>query len=134
VLAVAGVQPASSDAPTPDGRGPWLVQFYSAAGEHLRTLRVPAPPQPGSNSGGVTGIAWEGTGLRLALAVDSAVLLAAVRREHMWGYLSSGVLVYASVRPERPHEHCVVFWDPRSSMRCGCLGWGRRWGARGGLG
>lgn len=39
-------------------------------GEHLRTLRVPG--------GGISGISWEGNGLRLALAVDSYVYFANV--------------------------------------------------------
>ncbi|KAF8068393.1 Wdr35 [Scenedesmus sp. PABB004] len=101
VLAVAGHQP------TPDGGALWLVQFYSPAGEHLRTLRVPG--------GGVAGIAWEGSGLRLGLAVDAQLLFASLRPHHLWAYFSD-TLVYAFTKRERP-EHCVLFWGTRSNER-----------------
>jgi hypothetical protein len=135
VLAVAGLQQSgyaaggggSGDAAAAadGGREAWLVQFYSAAGEHLRTLRVPAA----AGGGGVAGLAWEGRGLglRLALAVDSAVLFASVRREHLWGYFAGGTLVYAFVRADRPTEHCVVFWETRGNVRCGGFGWFVEW-------
>ena len=46
------------------------VQFYSPMGLHLRSLRVP------SYTGMVNSISWEGFGLRIALAVDTNILLA----------------------------------------------------------
>ena len=46
------------------------IQFYSARGQHLRSLRVPG------NSGCVSSIAWEGFGLRMVLCIDSNVLFA----------------------------------------------------------
>lgn len=61
VLAVAG-----SLAENSDGRG--IVQFYSAYGAHLRSLRVPG------NSGIVNSLSWEGYGLRIALVVDCNIL------------------------------------------------------------
>jgi WD repeat-containing protein 35 len=54
-----------------DGRELWMVQFFNHAGEHLRTLRVPGQL--------LSGIAWEGDGLRLCLAVDSQLYFASVR-------------------------------------------------------
>ncbi len=76
-------------------------QFYSYLGEHLRTLRVPG--------GVISALSWEGDGLRLALAVESAVFFANVRPDHKWGFFAN-TLVYAFTRPDRP-EHCVMFWD-----------------------
>jgi WD repeat-containing protein 35 len=99
MLAVSGYQAA------PDGRQLWLVQFYSCGGEHLRTVRV-----PGS---GITGLAWEGSGLRLALAVDSHILFASVRQAHLWAFFG-GTLVYAFSKPGRA-EACVMFWGTRSN-------------------
>lgn len=64
LLAVAGSQVL-------DGRELWMVQFFNHAGEHLRTLRVPGQL--------LSGIAWEGDGLRLCLAVDSQLYFASVR-------------------------------------------------------
>lgn len=113
---MSGLQPGSNAAAGPDGREPWLVQFYSPSGEHLRTLRVPAPHGAGG-AGGVAGLSWEGGGLRLALAVDSAVLFGSVRHDHLWGYFGGSTLAYAFVRADRPQEHCVVFWDTRTNSR-----------------
>ncbi|KAI8474040.1 MAG: intraflagellar transport protein [Monoraphidium minutum] len=116
VLAVTGLQAAGAG---PGARESWLVQFYSSSGEHLNTLRVPAPPGGAAGAaapGGLSGAAWEGGGLRVALAVEAAVLFASVRREHLWGYFS-GTLAYAFVRADRPQEHCVMFWDARSNSR-----------------
>jgi WD repeat-containing protein 35 len=48
-----------------------MVQFYNCNGEHLRTLRVPG--------NGINGLSWEGTGLRLALAVDSFIYFTNIR-------------------------------------------------------
>jgi WD repeat-containing protein 35 len=92
---------------TSDGRELWLVQFYNQSGEHLRTMRV-----PGS---GISDMAWEGSGLRLALAVDSHVFFASVRQPPLWGYFA-GTVVYAFSKPDRP-EHCVMFWGTHSNER-----------------
>lgn len=91
----------------PDGRQLWLVQFYSCQGEHLRTMRVPG--------GGISGIAWEGSGLRLALAVDGSVYFASVRQAHPWACFA-GTLVYAYTAAERS-EHCIMFWATHSNER-----------------
>eukprot|EP00798_Chlamydomonas_sp_ICE-L_P009063 gene9063-16189_t len=94
ILSVAGFQ-----------LGGGAQEFYNHNGEHLRTLRV-----PGS---GITGITWEGNGLRLALAVDSAVYFANVRPDYKWGFFCN-TLVYAFSRPDRT-EHCVMFWDTKNN-------------------
>lgn len=99
VLAVTGRQA------TADGRELWLVQFYSQAGEHLRTMRV-----PGS---GITGLAWEGSGLRLALSVESHIFFTSVRQAPLWGCFA-GTIVYAFSKPDRP-ETCVMFWGTHSN-------------------
>lgn len=101
LLAVSGRQA------TADGRELWLVQFYNQAGEHLRTMRV-----PGS---GITGLAWEGNGLRLALSVESHVFFTAVRQSPLWGAFA-GTVVYAFSKADRP-EHCVMFWGTHSNER-----------------
>jgi hypothetical protein len=83
------------------------VQFYNQAGEHLRTLRVPG--------GGISGICWEGSGLRLALAVDSHIFFTSMRHSYLWAYFAD-TLVYAFTKPER-QEHCVMFWGTGSNER-----------------
>lgn len=102
MLAVAGYQAA------PDGRQLWLVQFYSPAGQHLRTMRVPG-------GGSISGMAWEGGGARLALAVNGHIFFASVRQPHLWAAFA-GTLAYAFCKPERP-EHCLMFWNMHSNER-----------------
>jgi hypothetical protein len=101
LLAVSGRQA------TADGRELWLVQFYNQAGEHMRTMRV-----PGS---GITGLGWEGNGLRLALSVESHVFFTSVRQSPLWGAFA-GTVVYAFSKADRP-EQCVMFWGTHSNER-----------------
>lgn len=101
LLAVSGYQT------TGEGQELWLVQFYNCLGEHIRSLRV-----PGS---GINGIAWEGSGLRLALAVDSHIFFTSMRHSYLWAYFAD-TLVYAFTKAER-QEHCVMFWGTRSNER-----------------
>lgn len=54
-----------------EDQGISLVQFYSSYGHHLRSLRAPGL--------GVSCLAWEGSGLRIALAVESFVYFASIR-------------------------------------------------------
>ena len=100
VLALAGVQEI-------EGKPVGVVQFYSPYGRHLKTLRV-----PGS---GVKSITWEGSGLRLALAVDANIFFANVRPSYRWGYFSKTV-VYAFTKIERP-EQCVVFYNHKTRQK-----------------
>ncbi|CAE8633546.1 unnamed protein product [Polarella glacialis] len=104
-VAIAGMQ-TQSQASAAD-REVGVVQFYAPAGQHLRTLRV-----PGQN---LRCISWEGSGLRLALAVDSHIFFANIRPDYLWGYFSH-TLVYAVLRKERS-EHVVVFWDTQSDEK-----------------
>uniref|UniRef100_A0A1A8S087 WD repeat-containing protein 35 n=2 Tax=Nothobranchius rachovii TaxID=451742 RepID=A0A1A8S087_9TELE len=84
-----------------------VVQFYTPFGEHLRTLKVSGKQ--------MWGIAWEGGGLRIGLAVDSYIYFANIRPDYKWGYCCSTV-VYAYTKPER-QEHCVVFWDTKNNEK-----------------
>jgi len=101
MLAVAGMQE------TPDTKAiTHVVQFYSSTGQYLRVLKV-----PGS---GIKGLSWEGSGLRLAMAVDSYVFFAHLRPDYKWTTLNN-TIVYAFTKSERPGEHGVVFWNHKSS-------------------
>eukprot|EP01006_Ploeotia_vitrea_P054301 TRINITY_DN67870_c2_g4_i1.p1 TRINITY_DN67870_c2_g4~~TRINITY_DN67870_c2_g4_i1.p1 ORF type:complete len:1236 (-),score=168.86 TRINITY_DN67870_c2_g4_i1:194-3901(-) len=105
VLAIGGVQTASTA--TGDKKEVSMVQFYNPFGQHLRTLKV-----PGS---GISAISWEGTGLRIALAVDSFIYFANVRPDYKWGYFNK-CLVYSFTKVERP-EHCVIFWNTKTNEK-----------------
>ncbi|NXU58811.1 WDR35 protein, partial [Turnix velox] len=100
VLAVAGSQQANAQ-----DKDVNIVQFYTPFGEHLRTLKVPGKE--------ISALSWEGSGLKIALAVDSYIYFANIRPDYKWGYCSNTV-VYAYTRPDRP-EYCVVFWDTKNN-------------------
>ena len=93
-----GMSPASLEG------GALVVEFFSHDGTHLRSLKL-----PGSS---LSSVSWEGTGLRLAAAVDAFVYFATVRPDHRWGALADGTVAFAA-RPDRGPAQ-VVFWDPRS--------------------
>ena len=42
----------------------------------------------------MTAIAWEGTGLRIAMAVGPAIFFANVKMDHKWGWMSTKTVVY----------------------------------------
>lgn len=103
VLAVAGVPSVQTQA----DRAVVVTQFFSNAGVHLRTLRV-----PGTVCGGVS---WEGNGLRIALAVDSFIYFANVRPDYKFAYFAK-TAVYAFNRPDKV-ETSVMFWNVKSQER-----------------
>ncbi|KAM6367933.1 WD repeat-containing protein 35 isoform 6-T6 [Alca torda] len=102
VLAVAGSLKTTSQ-----DKDVNIVQFYTPFGEHLRTLKVPGKQ--------ISALSWEGSGLKIALAVDSYIYFANIRPDYKWGYCSNTV-VYAYTRPDRP-EYCVVFWDTKNNEK-----------------
>lgn len=106
VLALAGSQ---TDAGTRGSGGAEVnvVQFYDPFGRHLRSLRV-----PGSR---IESLAWEGSGLRICLAVDSHIYFANIRPAYKWGFYAN-TLVYTYNRLDQM-ENCVVFWDTKSDDR-----------------
>ena len=110
-FAVSGLAPppASSSAEAAASAACMIptVQLYTSAGEHLHTFRVDADRKNGSGGGGggaataaaavmpIEGLAWEGanggrTRARLSLAVGPALLLANVRRPHLWARFGCG--------------------------------------------
>ena len=95
VLAVFGQQHVATE-PSPSS----VVTFYSNMGYHWKTLRVPGT--------GISSLSWEGTGLRVSMAVDSFMYFANIKPPVHWGYMN-GTLVYAYHRPERS-DHCLTFW------------------------
>lgn len=99
VLAVSGSIDAISD--KGEARENHLVRFYDPWSKHLARLKVPG--------GGIHGLSWEGSGLRIGLAVDSFIYFANVRPDYKWGYFTD-TMVYAFNKPDRP-EQCVIFWN-----------------------
>ncbi|TYZ67233.1 hypothetical protein PybrP1_011840 [[Pythium] brassicae (nom. inval.)] len=105
VIALAGTQyDAASRSESKEFN---VVQFYDPFGRHLRSLRV-----PGSS---IEALAWEGSGLRICLAVDSHIYFANIRPAYKWGFYAN-TLVYTHNRVDQI-ENCVVFWDTKSDER-----------------
>mmetsp|Transcript_25550 Transcript_25550/g.75022 ORF Transcript_25550/g.75022 Transcript_25550/m.75022 type:complete len:1200 (-) Transcript_25550:181-3780(-) len=105
VVAVAGNHVSTSTAG--ERREVAMMKFYSPQGEFLRTLKV-----PGST---VAALSFEGSSLRIALAVDSFIYFANIRPEYKWGYFGSTV-VCAYPKFERS-DTAVLFWNCTSGER-----------------
>jgi WD repeat-containing protein 35 len=78
-----------------------VIKFYDAFGQLLRLLKV-----PGEN---LSGLSWEGSGLRLGLSVDAFIFFANVRPSYTWAYFGN-TMAYTYYRPERK-ETALVLWD-----------------------
>lgn len=78
-----------------------VVKFFNNTGEYIRTLRIPGDD--------VKGLSWEGSNLRIAMAVDSFIYFANNRPSYMWAYLLDTV-IYTRARPDRG-ETIAMFWD-----------------------
>lgn len=83
------------------------VQFYTCLGKYTTTLRVPG--------GAISSITWEGSGLRLALAVDSFIYFANIRPPYRWCSFGDTV-VYSFAKPGR-EEQCVIFWNTKTNEK-----------------
>lgn len=79
-----------------------LVRFFNNQGQHLRNIRIPGES--------VSSLAWEGSGLRLSLVVDSYIFFANVRPAYTWAYLLNTV-VYTYSRSSDKRDCQLVFWD-----------------------
>jgi WD repeat-containing protein 35 len=75
----------------------------------LKTIKI-------NNSEKVSGIAWEGTGLRLAMSIDSSIYFANIKPEHKWAYLSNGTIVFSFQKADRI-DFTVVFWDSKNEEK-----------------
>ena len=102
LLQILGVSSISSDP-----REISKVKFYDPRGNLLHILRVPGKA--------INSIAWERTGSRFAMAVDSFVYFADIRPSYRWGNLQN-VIVYAFTKLGR-EEDCVMFWNHESLQK-----------------
>ncbi|XP_046679205.1 WD repeat-containing protein 35-like [Homalodisca vitripennis] len=100
VLAVTGSTLLSGDTKSCN-----VIQFFTPFGEHLRTMKIPGRE--------VSCCVWEGSSLRVALAVDSFIYFANIRPSYKWGYFSHTV-VYSYNRQDRPGTN-VIFWNTNNN-------------------
>ncbi|KFD50552.1 hypothetical protein M513_08620, partial [Trichuris suis] len=80
-----------------------MIYFINGYGEPIHMLKVPAMQ--------ARGCSWEKTGLCLAVAADSSIILANIKAEYKWTFFSNTV-VYSFKRPDR-RDTCVAFWDSK---------------------
>ncbi|XP_045542737.1 WD repeat-containing protein 35 [Papilio machaon] len=73
-----------------------VIQFFTAYGEQVRTLRVPG--------GSMRALSWERCSLRLAIAIDSYIYFANVKPDHKYAYYGN-TLAFVS------DTDTVTFWD-----------------------
>ncbi|TKR82028.1 hypothetical protein L596_015808 [Steinernema carpocapsae] len=80
-----------------------VLTFLNAYGQKIRTLRVPGTS--------LTSCSWDGTGLRLALAIDNHVYFASIRPSYKYAYCGQ-TLVYSYERRDLV-DHVVVFYETK---------------------
>lgn len=97
IIAVAGGVRNSSK----DSKSYNLIKFFDPYGRYLRSLRVPGDS--------ISSFSMEGSGLRIALAVDSFIYFANVRPGYMWCYLQN-TLVFSYSRIDKK-DSTLFFWD-----------------------
>lgn len=101
ILAITGTQ--KSHRSSNEQKSVSIIKFFDAHGQFLRHIRIPGET--------LSAMSWEGSGLRLALAVDSFIFFANIRPKYTWAYLLNTV-VYTYYRSSSDRrDSAVVFWD-----------------------
>lgn len=108
ILGVCGMKNSSSEKENNQ------VIFFSAYGQHLRTLKIPGRE--------ITALSWEGkSNCRIALGVDSFIYFANIRLDYMWCYFNKTIAFIESTNQNHqsmdPNQNVsVVFWDTQGSQ------------------
>ena len=100
ILAVTGSQTSHSK---DSSKTVNMIKFFDATGHYLRNIRVPGES--------ISAMAWEGSGLRLSLIVDSFIFFANIRPTYTWAYLLNTVIYTYHRFSYDKRESAVVFWD-----------------------
>lgn len=82
------------------------IQFYNNCGKLLNILKLPGRK--------MTGCAWEGAGLRLAITVDSHIFFANIHPRYKWCFFKR-TLVF-STGLTTPNGIAIIFWDTYSNL------------------
>lgn len=107
ILAICGMKNSINEKETNQ------VIFYSAYGQHLRTLKIPGRE--------ITSLSWEGkSNCRIALGVDSFIYFANIRLDYLWCYFNKTV-AYIETSNQNHHsidsnQNIVIFWDTQSNQ------------------
>lgn len=86
--------------------------FFSANGQHLRSLKIPGRE--------ISSLSWEGKSNRIALGVDSHIYFANIRLDYAWCYFNKTIAFIESTNQNHqsmdPSQNVVVFWDTQGSQ------------------
>ena len=96
VLAIAGSQRSASQ-----DKDVNIVQFYNPFGQHLRTLKVPGKE--------VKAVSWEGSSLRISLAVDSFIYFANIRPDYKVKWLKLHYFDFRYAKDFKTSHACGTF-------------------------
>lgn len=108
ILAVCGMKSAINEKDSNQ------VMFFSAFGQHLRTLKIPGRE--------ITSLSWEGkSNCRISLAVDSFIYFANIRLDYTWAYFNN-TIAYVEVSNHQnqqsveSNQSVVIFWDIKNAQ------------------
>lgn len=107
ILGVCGMKNSSND------RENNQVMFFSATGQHLRSLKIPGRE--------ITSLSWEGkSNCRIALGVDSFIYFANIRLDYMWCYFNKTIAFIESTNQSHQsidsNQNIVIFWDTQGNQ------------------
>ncbi|KAF4666111.1 WD repeat domain 35 [Perkinsus chesapeaki] len=86
-----------------------VIYIYSVFGELLTSQRVPSLS---GKSRGLKSISWEGSGARIALAVDSYIYFSTIRTERLRGAFASDNIVIV----QQASNESALRWAPGSQL------------------
>ena len=106
ILGVCGMKGSMNDKETNQ------VMFFSAYGQHLRTLKIPGRE--------ISSLSWEGkSNCRIALGVDSYIYFANIRLDYNWCYFNRTIAFIETSNQNRasvdPNQNVVIFWDTKGN-------------------
>ena len=93
VLVLCGSKYKSSAEDPTKHREMNIIQFYNPHGKLLKSLKIPGKSK-------ISGMCWDGSGLRIAITVDGSIYFVNVRNSYQWSAMKT-TTVFASSRVSR---------------------------------
>ncbi|XP_011503648.1 PREDICTED: WD repeat-containing protein 35 [Ceratosolen solmsi marchali] len=78
-----------------------IICFYSAFGEHIKTLKVPGKR--------ISSCTWESESLRICLTVDSNIFFANICPNYKWAYFDN-TMIFSDEKINK-NGVCITFWN-----------------------
>uniref|UniRef100_A0A7S2PGX9 Anaphase-promoting complex subunit 4 WD40 domain-containing protein n=2 Tax=Leptocylindrus danicus TaxID=163516 RepID=A0A7S2PGX9_9STRA len=86
------------------------IKFYDQEGKERFNLRI-------EKDAFISSLAWEGSGVRIAISVGSCIYFANVRVDYAWARCGKDIVVYAHQRAQDKLTMHTTFWNIRSDER-----------------